>query len=197
MNFFQKKNNMIFTELFAIISGIITSCWLFLHNADNDISDHMLPNDSLSNLNFTCGITNPNERIINGFSTKENFWPWIVSIRTRNSFFNTFSSHLCAGTIINQYFIITAAHCVKGAKSKDLVIIAGVYNLKDKIQNSNIFYVNNFQYNNLYNITQNDVAWVKLSKKLIFSNKIQAICLPPKWINTKILFNKTLTLIGW
>ncbi|KAJ8945400.1 hypothetical protein NQ318_016007, partial [Aromia moschata] len=44
-------------------------------------------------------------RIVNGTDAKEGEFPYAVSLR-RNS------SHTCGGTILNEKFILTAAHCV-------------------------------------------------------------------------------------
>lgn len=185
---------MFFSGIFTFIASLLTTFWFFLHNTYHH-SDQL--NHTLINYNFSCGISNSNLRIINGISTRPNMWPWIVSLRTRDSFFNKISNHICAGTIIDFYTIITAAHCVKDQKTKNLVIIAGISNLQDKIQKSNIFSINYINYHSLYNIIENDIALIILSDKLKFGEKIQPICLPPKWTNTKNLFNKTLTLIGW
>lgn len=188
---------MFFTELFIFFAALNTILVLYFQSKGFDQSNNYQVNETLNDFNFSCGITNSHARIINGFSTKPHFWPWIVSLRTKNSFFNTFSSHFCAGTVIDHFTILTAAHCVKNLNAKKLVIIAGIYNLKDKIQESNIFYVDNFEYHSLYNITQYDIALLKISKKLLFNEKFGPICLPPEWMNTKFLLNKTLTLIGW
>lgn len=44
-------------------------------------------------------------RIVGGDLVAEGEIPWQVSIQ------DTYNQHLCGGTIINQFYIITAAHC--------------------------------------------------------------------------------------
>lgn len=48
----------------------------------------------------------PNEYIFGGKIVKNNDFPFIVSLRL-NGF------HYCAGTIINDQWILTAAHCLQ------------------------------------------------------------------------------------
>ena len=70
-----------------------------------------------------CGLTQLNDktsdRIVNGNDAKDHAYPWMVSLH--------FSKpeeeiqglenlqkmlHFCGGAIINEYFILTAAHCL-------------------------------------------------------------------------------------
>ncbi|KAK4328118.1 hypothetical protein Pmani_001440 [Petrolisthes manimaculis] len=54
-----------------------------------------------------CGQTNE-KRIINGWDVKPaHKYPWQVGIRANNS-----ENYMCGGSIINNRYILTAAHCV-------------------------------------------------------------------------------------
>lgn len=46
-----------------------------------------------------------NSRVVGGKPTQPESWPWIVSIY-RNGVFH------CGGVLINEFWIVTAAHCV-------------------------------------------------------------------------------------
>ncbi|CAF1109466.1 unnamed protein product [Rotaria sordida] len=76
----------------------------------------------------TCGCSWNNvqispSRIINGEEAIHNSWTMVVSIRL-----NTSPHHYCGGTIVNDSYILTAAHCVDGLFPSNLSVRAGVYN---------------------------------------------------------------------
>ena len=63
-----------------------------------------------SSVQCGCGLTDvelTRVRIIGGQEAKPNSWPMMVSLRFNNS-----ASHSCGGSILNDYFVLTAAHCV-------------------------------------------------------------------------------------
>lgn len=45
-------------------------------------------------------------RIVGGWSTEINEYPWMVAL--------TLNGHIfCGGTLINDLYVLTAAHCIK------------------------------------------------------------------------------------
>nr|CAD7438736.1 unnamed protein product [Timema bartmani] len=54
-----------------------------------------------------CGLSNEESRIVGGQTTQMNEYPWMA----RLSYFNRF---YCGGMLINDRYVLTAAHCVKG-----------------------------------------------------------------------------------
>jgi secreted trypsin-like serine protease len=56
---------------------------------------------------LACGERNDGSRIVGGKPTEMNEFPWMA----RLSYFNRF---YCGGMLINDRYVLTAAHCVKG-----------------------------------------------------------------------------------
>lgn len=53
-----------------------------------------------------CGIANHMDRIVGGWATEVNEYPWVVAVLQGDKFF-------CGGTLIADRYVLTAAHCVK------------------------------------------------------------------------------------
>lgn len=58
-------------------------------------------------------------RIVGGENAEPHSWPWTVSLRT-------FNLHSCAGSLINDQWVLTAAHCIVGSFNS-LIIHIGVH----------------------------------------------------------------------
>lgn len=52
-----------------------------------------------------CGLTNTNQRIVGGTVADYREYPWQTIIYNGNTFF-------CGGSLINNRYIVTAAHCM-------------------------------------------------------------------------------------
>lgn len=47
-------------------------------------------------------------RIVGGYTAEEGQFPYMASLRLPQNF------HTCGGSILDEYWILTAAHCVYG-----------------------------------------------------------------------------------
>jgi hypothetical protein len=113
-------------------------------------------------------------KIFGGESAPKNTWGWIVSLRRRNS-------HFCAGSILNEWHIITAAHCL--TKRMDslptITICAGTNSLSGTCaQNRSAQQViNHPSYNN--RTMENDIALIRVNIPFDFADtSVARICLP-------------------
>ncbi|KAF0292425.1 Trypsin II-P29 [Amphibalanus amphitrite] len=58
-----------------------------------------------------CGRAKPITRIVGGVTAEKGAYPWLVGVTTRSR-----EDMFCGGSIINERYILTAAHCVHGRK---------------------------------------------------------------------------------
>ena len=65
-------------------------------------------------------------QVVGGNEAPVGGYPFIVSLQA-------FSQHFCAGSILNEGWIITAGHCVQAVPSADLITVkAGKHNVNAK-----------------------------------------------------------------
>lgn len=64
-----------------------------------------------------CGRRGGSTRIVGGDEATAHAWPWQASLRSSGWMG---SSHICGATIINEEWLVTAAHCVDGLVSSIL-----------------------------------------------------------------------------
>ncbi|XP_053556826.1 coagulation factor XI [Bombina bombina] len=136
-------------------------------------------------------------RIVGGTNSSLGEWPWQVSMHLK--FTTTYKKHTCGGSIINNQWILTAAHCVSAPLNNPSVwnIYAGIVKLSDITQSTPFYEVERIITHSLYNGAENgtDIALLKLKTAITFNEKQQAICLPPN--QTPLQIPKTCWITGW
>ncbi|XP_054877284.1 transmembrane protease serine 9-like [Poeciliopsis prolifica] len=118
-----------------------------------------------------CGNVVNKRRIVGGQDTFPGRWPWQVSIQGENG-------HYCGGSLITDQWVLTAAHCI-GSDILTSRVHLGAYNLTQSNPNEvtrGIAQVNkHLDYNP--NTYDNDIALLKLSARVNFTDYIQPVCL--------------------
>uniref|UniRef100_A0A3B4H9X3 Transmembrane serine protease 3a n=1 Tax=Pundamilia nyererei TaxID=303518 RepID=A0A3B4H9X3_9CICH len=111
-------------------------------------------------------------RIVGGNITKQGQFPWQVSLHFRNE-------HLCGGSIISPYWVITAAHCVF-VNSSMWAVYVGL--TEQPLHGAQALAVEKIVYHNRYRQKglDYDIALMKLAKQLEVNgiSSVQPICLP-------------------
>lgn len=136
---------------------------------------------------------NARSKIIGGAIAKEGQFPYQVSIRLYNF-------HLCGGSILNNRWILTAAHCFDGSKDIPILSNPGIMNVVAGTNTLNAggdvykteLIILHEKYN--FNFTEYDIALMKVDRIITFNDKVQAIDLPTQNI-PKV--GETAVLSGW
>ncbi|XP_073441343.1 transmembrane protease serine 13 [Dendrobates tinctorius] len=122
-----------------------------------------------------CGQQKKSSRIIGGTEANPGEWPWQASLQIRTE---RYYEHVCGGTIINNQYVLSAAHCFTGKEPLHYWrIVTGTVNLAESGTVS--FIVAVIRHENYNQRTDDfDVVLLKLSNPLTFTAVIQPACLP-------------------
>ncbi|CAF1981776.1 unnamed protein product [Rotaria magnacalcarata] len=122
---------------------------------------------------FTQPILDASIRIVNGLEARPHSFPWAVSLQYNNI-------HDCGGVIIDQWHILTAAHCLD--YSNDLGNYFARIGAHNRFSSGELMPIAQLILHPDYNEfrSANDIGIIKLVKPITFSREIQPICLVDK-----------------
>lgn len=135
-----------------------------------------------------CGIEGLASRIVGGREVVTGTYPWIVGIVSRPSFYSASTLiqeskvtgtgyAYCAGSLINDRFVLTAAHCVSGVPINDIKVTLGSNSLEDLTSKPSEKVADVIIFNFDSQLVTNDYALIKLAKPVSFNEKVSPICL--------------------
>lgn len=138
-----------------------------------------------------CGVSEVNDghRIVGGTQALTAEYPWQVSLRYHGQ-------HLCGGTLIDDTWVLTAAHCFEDTTRQGWTVAVGTNDIA-RVSSSHVRSVSHIYTHGSYdsNSNVNDIAMIKLSYPVDLSGRYsRSACLPHDRENFD---NLVCTVTGW
>ncbi|KAM6474412.1 transmembrane protease serine 12-like isoform 2-T2 [Liasis olivaceus] len=118
-------------------------------------------------------------RIIGGHDAELGAWPWQVSLQIHYS--DGAYRHICAGALINNNSVLTAAHCITNYVNPNMwKAVVGLHHLYKHLPYTTVYHVkyiiihSDFEFGTF----ENDVALFRLTQLVKYNDYVQPICLP-------------------
>lgn len=135
--------------------------------------------------NMPCGIrkvlpksdTNKNSgRVVGGHDAQKGAWPWIVSLHWQGG-------HVCGASLIDNEWLVTAAHCVygKNVHLSNWVAVLGLHAQFGTDESEKQYHtIDKIFMNKHYNkmTKESDIALMHLQTPANFTDYVQPICIP-------------------
>uniref|UniRef100_A0A1I8NVF3 Peptidase S1 domain-containing protein n=1 Tax=Stomoxys calcitrans TaxID=35570 RepID=A0A1I8NVF3_STOCA len=136
-----------------------------------------------------CGIANTQKRIVGGQETEVHQYPWMTMLLYGGRFY-------CAGSLINDQFVVTASHCVYGFRKERISVRLLEHDRNaanyQKIDRKVTEITTHPKYN--ARTYDNDIAIIKLDEPVEMTELLHPVCMPTPGKSFK---GETATVTGW
>jgi len=143
-----------------------------------------------------CGHKGPGHtRIVGGTNAKPGDWPWQASVHYEKS--PGINKQWCGGTLIDEEWVMCAAHCFDNRDASQYYVKLGEHNLKEYSKYEQMRRASEVHVHPQYN-TENqdyDLALIRLEKKVNLNERVRTACLPGGKTNFPVGTNCTIS--GW
>ncbi|PIO35919.1 hypothetical protein AB205_0201160, partial [Aquarana catesbeiana] len=109
-------------------------------------------------------------RVVNGENAVSGSWPWQVSLQDYTGM------HYCGGSVINNLWVVTAAHCPVRSFHR---VVLGEFDLYSNAEPIQVKSIGRFFRHPQYNAqtAENDIALIKLSSPATLNDRVSPVCL--------------------
>ena len=136
-------------------------------------------------------------KIIGGVPAKPGAYPWQVSLEV-SSISDPGRAHFCGGSIYNERWIVTAAHCLTGVSPSQFNIVAGTNALKPGVDRHAVTRRIIHRDYEVSAPSDSDIALIELEKPLTLGATAKAIAvLNPNDENKILVSQQKLVVTGW
>ncbi|KAL1115929.1 hypothetical protein AAG570_005424, partial [Ranatra chinensis] len=152
-----------------------------------------------------CGRSAPvdHTRIVGGQPAELGAWPWICALGYKPKKKAGPVEWMCGGTLVNDRYIVTAAHCTEHPRLVLDLARVGELDLDNNIRDGATpedYKIEKFILHEEYDPVRftDDIALLRLEKSVAFSRFVQPICLPktPEMLANKFVKNFPF-VAGW
>ena len=110
--------------------------------------------------------------MVGGKTAIKGFWPWQVAIWYKGAF-------KCGGTLVNERFVVTAAHCIPSRNVEGYEIVLGDHNrLVDEKTEQKVRAKKIIVHPHYKPTVRNDIALIEMDQDAILTTYITPACLP-------------------
>ena len=136
------------------------------------------------------------EKIVGGQPARKDQFPWQVSLMV-SWIADPYYAHFCGGSLIDEAWILTAAHCVDRLQPRDVIIKAGVVSLAETGMRANVQRI--LVHQDYVSADQgDDIALLQLYQPLPLGGDASTIALMTLETEGRDLVkDATVTAIGW
>ncbi|XP_059203993.1 trypsin-like [Centropristis striata] len=137
-----------------------------------------------------CGSAPLNTKIVGGDVAVAGAWPWQASL-------HRFGSHFCGGSLINNQWVLTAAHCFSSSSTSGFTVYLGRETQQQFNSNEESRSLSQVIRHPDYDssTSDNDIALLQLSSPVSFTNYIRPVCLPAE--GSEFAAGTTCWVTGW
>ncbi|XDV12787.1 hypothetical protein PO909_001367, partial [Leuciscus waleckii] len=137
-----------------------------------------------------CGRAIRNTKIVGGQDAAAGAWPWQVSLHRS-------VSHFCGGSLINNQWVLTAAHCFVGTTTAGLTVYLGRQTQQgtnaNEVTRTVSRIINHPSYDSVSH--NNDITLLQLASPVSFTDFISPVCLAS---SNSTFFKQTSSWVtGW
>ncbi|NXY16407.1 FA9 factor, partial [Atrichornis clamosus] len=166
-----------------------------LDDAHDEVLDNTTETSTPATTTKITPIIKTGTRVVGGLDSMKGEVPWQVLL------LNSEGLGFCGASIINEKWVVTAAHCLKPGYTDNLTAVAGEHNTRSNDHTEQwrkvVKMLPHPTYNATINEYHNDIALLELDQPLTFNSYVTPICLGSREFTNALLKQGMGTVSGW